>query len=194
MSGAASQSRRLLHLLRRLALGLAKRLAVRFVSLVMGLLTRKCHHFIALCSAPVHTHTRVLQCPSVGIVKRTFSAALALQVKSSDSENSTRVGESHEGIMEMLLPCGADVDARGSLHGNALIVASSVGREDNVKVLLAHDADVNAERGYCGDALVMASVGGYENIVKILLAHGAHINAQGGIYDNALRWALERIR
>lgn len=82
----------------------------------------------------------------------------------------------------MLLESGADVDAKRGDCGTALIVASSAGYEQIVRMLLESGADVNAE----GSGTGSASSEGYEQIVHMLLENGANVDARGGQYGSAL--------
>lgn len=77
----------------------------------------------------------------------------------------------------VLICKGADVNAQGSKHGNALQAASEGGYQEIVKLLLDKGADVHAQSGQYGNALYSASEGGYEEIVKLLLDKGVDVNA-----------------
>jgi Ankyrin repeats (3 copies) len=91
-----------------------------------------------------------------------------------------------EKIVQMLLDRGADVNARGGLHGNALQAASHGGHEKIVQMLLDREADVDAH----GNALQAALAGGHEKAVQMLLDRGADVNAQR--YCNAPEMLLDR--
>ncbi|CAG7996124.1 unnamed protein product [Penicillium nalgiovense] len=83
----------------------------------------------------------------------------------------------HEGIVQLLLAKGADVDTKCKGEPRtALQLASYEGHEGIVKLLLAKGADVNAVGGIIGNALQHASIGGHEGIVKLLLAKGTDVN------------------
>ena len=76
---------------------------------------------------------------------------------------------SHEGViglLKMLLDKGADVDAEGGAHSNALSAASLDGHEEVVRLLLEKGASVNAEGGVFGSALSAASLRGHEEVVR----------------------------
>ncbi|OLN86260.1 Ankyrin repeat domain-containing protein 50-like protein 2 [Colletotrichum chlorophyti] len=90
----------------------------------------------------------------------------------------------YEGIVQLLLDKGADVNAnaQGGKVGNALQAASYRGHEGVVQLLLDKGADVNAQGGLYSNALQAASAGGYEGIIQLLLDKGADVNAQGGYY------------
>jgi ankyrin repeat protein len=62
----------------------------------------------------------------------------------------------HEDVVSTLLKHGADVDAQGGYHGNALSASSSEGHDQIVQTLL--EPDVNVRGGYHG------------NLYKLLLA------------------------
>ncbi|KAK1076750.1 hypothetical protein LTR33_008676 [Friedmanniomyces endolithicus] len=93
-------------------------------------------------------------------------------------------------VVQLLLEQGADVNAQGRKHGNALQAACCYGCTiELVQLLLDSGADVNAQGGECGNALQAASTFGYEEVVQLLLDSGADVNAQGGYCSNALQAA-----
>jgi hypothetical protein len=92
--------------------------------------------------------------------------------------------------LELLLSKGADVNAQGGQHGNALQAASLGGHDKVVELLLSKGADVNAQGGQYGNALQAASLGGHDKVVELLLSKGADVNAQGGEYGNALQGGI----
>ncbi|KAF7502091.1 hypothetical protein GJ744_007220 [Endocarpon pusillum] len=92
-------------------------------------------------------------------------------------------------MVQMLLDKGADVNAQGEVHGNALQAASYQGHEKVVQMLLDKGADINAPGEVYGNALQAASYQGNEKVVQMLLDEGADANAQGGPYGNALQAA-----
>ena len=94
-------------------------------------------------------------------------------------------------VVRLLLDKGADVNAQGGRHGNALQAASVRGYEEIAQQLLDNGADVNAQGGRYGNALQAASWRGDKEIAQQLLDKGADVNAQGGLYGNALQAALE---
>ncbi|KAI1774269.1 hypothetical protein F4818DRAFT_448840 [Hypoxylon cercidicola] len=91
-----------------------------------------------------------------------------------------------EHAVHLLLEGGADVNAQGGLHGNALSAASYGEHMEIIQILLEKGADVNAQGGRFGNALSAASFVGHMEIVHLLLEGGADVNAQGGRYRNAL--------
>ncbi|KIX01149.1 uncharacterized protein Z518_08874 [Rhinocladiella mackenziei CBS 650.93] len=108
----------------------------------------------------------------------------------------------HAKVVQTLLERGADVNAQGGEHGNALQAASEGGHEKVVQMLLERGADVNAQGGQYSNALQAASAGGHEKVVQMLLDCEADVHAQGGEYDydidesdrkgqTALIWASE---
>ena len=95
----------------------------------------------------------------------------------------------HEGVLQLLLAKGADVNAQGQ-YGTALQEASYHGHEGVVQLLLAKGADVNAQ-GEDGDALQQASDVGYQAVIRLLSAKGVGVNAPGK-YTTALQYASGR--
>ena len=91
--------------------------------------------------------------------------------------------------VKSILDRGADVNAQGGGHGNALQAASVSGHNQVVQTLLDKGADVNAQGGFYGNALQAASWGGYNQVVQILLDNGADVKAQDVFYGNALQAA-----
>ncbi|SLM34065.1 P-loop containing nucleoside triphosphate hydrolase, partial [Lasallia pustulata] len=94
-------------------------------------------------------------------------------------------------VAESFLDEGADINAQGGFHGNALQAASERGHDQVVRMLLDKGADVNAQGGFHGNALQAASERGHDQVVRMLLDKGADVNAQGGFYGNALQAASE---
>ena len=56
-------------------------------------------------------------------------------------------------MVQVLIDAGADVNAQGGLHDNALQAASVRGHEKVVQVLIDAGADVNAQGGDYSNAL-----------------------------------------
>ncbi|KAH0538097.1 hypothetical protein FGG08_005309 [Glutinoglossum americanum] len=94
--------------------------------------------------------------------------------------------------VRLLLEAGADVNAQGGRHGNAIEAASFQGHDEAVQLLLEKGADVNAQWGEYGNALQAASFQAHDKIVQQLLEKGSDVNAQGGRYGNALQAASLR--
>lgn len=88
-----------------------------------------------------------------------------------------------DGIVQILLENGADVNKQGGDYGNALQAAAFNGNLDIVQKLLDHGAHVNTDSiGIYGSALQAACYSGYSDVVEHLLARGADVNARGGTY------------
>lgn len=80
-------------------------------------------------------------------------------------------------VLDLLINCGADVNAQGGQFGNALQAAARGGHGEIVKLLLDRGADVNAQGGLFGSALQAAVQRGYKSIMQLLLERGAHSDA-----------------
>lgn len=79
---------------------------------------------------------------------------------------------------------GADVNARGRLFPNALIIASSQDLEEVAKLLLEHGTDVEAEAR--NRALSAASLKGHEEVIRSLLDRGTDTNEGNMTINSAL--------
>jgi len=78
-------------------------------------------------------------------------------------------------IVPHLLDRGEDANAKTFLGFTALMLATLLGHEANVRRLIQHDATVN-DIGPEGTALMVASSNGHIKIVCLLLEHGADVN------------------
>ncbi len=78
-------------------------------------------------------------------------------------------------IVPHLLDRGEDANAKTFLGFTALMLASLLGHEANVRRLIQHDATVN-DIGPEGTALMVASSNGHIKIVCLLLKHGSDVN------------------
>lgn len=71
-------------------------------------------------------------------------------------------------MLRLLLDCGADVNAQGGIHGNALAAAFSRGHTEAVQLLFEWGADVNAHGGLDGKAVFAAVRGGHTDTLRLL--------------------------
>ena len=81
-------------------------------------------------------------------------------------------------IVEFLIENGADVNAKMSNNGTALVRAVQNSRTDIVELLLVNGADADATTGDGGHVLFIAAKDGQKDIMKLLVAHGANVNAR----------------
>ena len=104
-------------------------------------------------------------------------------------------GENVE-IIRLLLDKGADVNAQGGKHGNALQAAAYTGNLEVTRLLLDKGANVNAQGGEYDNALQAAAASwrAEVEVIRLLLDKGADVNAQGGIYGNALQASVSSYR
>jgi hypothetical protein len=99
---------------------------------------------------------------------------------SSDVVSALQAASSkgHDGVVQILLDGGADINAQGGEYGNALDAASANGHITTLKMLVHNGADVNARSGRHGTALHAALLSGSSEVVQTLLETGADVNAK----------------
>ena len=71
-------------------------------------------------------------------------------------------------VIRMLLGAGADIEAKESHGGTALMAAAWIGHLPAVETLLEAGADVNVRDNYGDTALRKAKKQGHKEIVKLL--------------------------
>lgn len=92
----------------------------------------------------------------------------------------------HQGVVQILLDRGADVNAVGGEYETALHAASAHGHVTVVQMLLDWGADINAYDGVFGDPLEVACLRSKKEVVQMLLSRDAQLEDEGGQYGNAL--------
>ncbi|KAJ5352445.1 hypothetical protein N7452_001419 [Penicillium brevicompactum] len=95
----------------------------------------------------------------------------------------------NENLVQMILDCHGDVNARGGRQGTALRAAALKGHEAIVKLLLNRGADINEGADRSRSALDNASSRGHIMTVQILLDRGAQVNGKENGYSSALKSA-----
>jgi len=135
--------------------------------------------------------------------KKTFRKTRSKIQRGGDPENDIKlidasIDEEIDRVKELLgiknLFLRANVNARtNDFKGNtALMMASSMGHKDIVKLLLDNGADVNAYNNYGDTALINASENGHIEIVEMLLEKGAVVNAKNNDGETARMMAREK--
>jgi ankyrin repeat protein len=92
---------------------------------------------------------------------------------------------------KLLLELGANINAIGGVHGNALQLAAAYGHTELVKFFIEKGANVNLVAGKFGTALQAAVRLASKETVQFLLEAGADVNFKGGYYGSALQAAAE---
>ena len=95
----------------------------------------------------------------------------------------------HRNVVQFLLDHGADINASGGRHGNALQAACLEGHSAIALMLLENGADVRLS-GRFGDALQACIVGDQEQIALSILKQGFEIRNQDA-YDRYLQEAAQ---
>jgi hypothetical protein len=97
------------------------------------------------------------------------------------------------GVLKEIVESGADIDAPGTIWGNALQSAVSSGHMEAVRNLLDFGADINFPGcGGYGTALMAAIGWGNQEIIDLLLELNANVTIRGGLYYTALHTAVLR--
>lgn len=102
----------------------------------------------------------------------------------------TAASRGHDGIVEMLVQEGADVDGRVIKDRNALHVAALEGHAQTVDLLLRHGANHRIPCKRYGTPLAAAAERGHLKAVEVLLEAGANVNGRGGWYSSPLVSAI----
>ena len=88
-------------------------------------------------------------------------------------------------VVECLLKCGVDIDARGGANNTGLMLASQRGRRDMVEMLLGYGASVELKNDYGGTSLGStmyflanhpAPDADYAGVIELLLNAGSEFN------------------
>ena len=100
-----------------------------------------------------------------------------------------------KGLAEALLSTGfVNVNAKNKYGETALILASTDGSEDIVKMLLEAGANVNVEDNVGNTVLLIAIDRGHKTVIKVLLERGADVNAENRSGQTPLRYVSGRGR
>ena len=99
----------------------------------------------------------------------------------------------HDGVVQLLLDRGADINAEGGEYGHPLAAALSGDHLDTANLLIERGADVNISwkhRGRSTNALISASATGYEDFVGMMIARGVSVVCEGRPGSTALNAAV----
>lgn len=96
----------------------------------------------------------------------------------------------HEAILELLLDCGAEMNATPSFKSSPLTEVVKLNYVDAMKLLLDRGAKIEATGGPFATPLQVASREGHIEIARLLLGAGANINNLNGYTGRTpLMWA-----
>ena len=99
-------------------------------------------------------------------------------VRQADKDNYTALHRAalngNEGVINLLLKHGADVNAKAAGANRPLLLAARQGHRQAVARLLLADADVDMKNAQGNTALMLAAGNGHSNVVKVLLEHNAN--------------------
>jgi len=93
-------------------------------------------------------------------------------------------------LFRAMLAHGANVNARSSDYGTALVLAALFENSHLIEMLLQHGADANIPDSKGNTPLMLAASYGSMKEVHLLLSHGANPNAQDSYGETALFGAL----
>lgn len=93
----------------------------------------------------------------------------------------------HDGVIQALLECGADITSTDIWQSSALHLTSEYGREGIVHTLLQFEADFNSRDGGGQNALHFASEHRHESVIRALLNCGVDGNTRNRDGQSALQ-------
>lgn len=130
---------------------------------------------------------RVKSLLMLGIVCLTVTAAYC---ETADEKMTQCIQKADIKNLEEALKGGGNPNLADAQGNTVLIMASTFGQVDTVKVLLAHGADVNAQNQDGNTALMAACKNNRLEIVKLLLEKNANVNLKNQSGDTALTIAM----
>jgi ankyrin repeat protein len=92
-------------------------------------------------------------------------------------------------IVQLLLDCGANIEAKTNDGETALMAAAIKGHKAIVQLLLESGANIEAKTNDGKTVLMFAAINGYEATVQLLLKSGANIEAKTNDGQTALMFA-----
>jgi len=98
--------------------------------------------------------------------------------------------EGHKEAAELLLACGAEVNATDNDGATPLHLAAYKGHKDVAELLLANGAGINARDSNGQTPLHLAAFRGHKDVTELLLANGADVNAKANNGITPLHWAV----
>ncbi|KFY47129.1 hypothetical protein V494_00150 [Pseudogymnoascus sp. VKM F-4513 (FW-928)] len=130
------------------------------------------------------------------LVYNFLESGLAANLKDSYSWTplSWAARNGHEGVVQLLLGKGAEMEAKDEMYGQApLSLAAESGHEAVVQLLLGEGAEVEAEDQMSGRTpLSWAAESGHEAVVQLLLEEGAEVETKDEMWIRTpLSWAAE---
>jgi hypothetical protein len=96
----------------------------------------------------------------------------------------------HYDVVNMLLNCGAAIDAKNETSNTALHLAAQNGHEQVAHLLINHGAAVDAKDEHSVTPLHMAVRNGHKEVTYLLLNHGAEVEATDENSNTALHMAV----
>lgn len=123
---------------------------------------------------------------------------LVLLIPLAGCETNKFVGAAAKGeiaTVKTMLAEGADINQRGSFHGEtALISAARKGRTETVQLLLDRGADMDATDDSGRTALTEAADNDHCDVIRALLNKGADVNAKGTRYGGTALMMAAHVR
>jgi len=103
---------------------------------------------------------------------------------------ASKIGSSD--VANLLVVCGADINAQGGNGETALLETLKTGNWETAKLLIANGADVKMQNSSGESALIVAAQNNSITLINLLLEKGANINLRSKSGTTALMEAADR--
>lgn len=95
----------------------------------------------------------------------------------------------YDKIVDILIKCNANINAKDKDGGTSLMYAASYGHANIFNTLIANKADINMKNNTDKSVLMQAAENGHENIVRMLIDRQVQLDSKDQDGNSALMWA-----